>query len=95
MLASASIGVGAAAVQEIMPANMRSTASAIYLFSQNLVGLGLGPVSVGALNDYVFQDEMAIGKSLIIVAIFSLGGASLFYYFALENRRREAKAMRT
>jgi MFS family permease len=88
VLLSASIGVGAAAVQELVPANMRSTASAIYLFSQNLVGLGLGPVSVGFLNDYIFQDPMAIGKSLIWVSIFSLVGASSFYYLALRNIRK-------
>lgn len=89
ILLSASIGVGAAAVQEITPANMRSTASAIYLFSQNLVGLGLGPVSVGVLNDYIFEDPMAVGKSLILVAVFSLLGASTFYYLALRNFKKE------
>jgi MFS family permease len=91
IISSASIGVGAAVVQEIMPTNMRSTASAIYLFCQNLVGLGVGPASVGLLNDYVFGSPMAVGKSLMIVPIFSLLGGAFFYYLTLKNYKKEHK----
>ncbi len=87
-LSSASIGTGAAIVQEIMPANMRSTASALYLFAQNFVGLIVGPASIAILNDYVFKDPQAVGKSLMIVPIFSLLSAALFYYLALENAKK-------
>lgn len=42
-----------AAIQSLVPASMRATATAIiYLFS-NLIGLGLGPLAVGALSDFL------------------------------------------
>ena len=37
--------------QSIVPPHMRATTSAILLFIINLIGLGLGPLFVGALSD--------------------------------------------
>lgn len=42
-----------ATAQSIVPPNMRAVASAIILFVINLVGLGLGPLAVGALSDFL------------------------------------------
>ena len=39
------------AVQQLVPAHMRATASASFLLINNLVGLGLGSWAVGALSD--------------------------------------------
>lgn len=39
--------------QSIVPPQMRATTAAILLFIINLIGLGLGPVAVGALSDAV------------------------------------------
>jgi hypothetical protein len=38
-------------VQHIVPPNMRVTASAIFLFIINLIGIGLGTPLIGALSD--------------------------------------------
>ncbi len=40
-----------ATVQNIVPVHMRATAASIFLFIANLVGLGLGPLAVGAVSD--------------------------------------------
>jgi MFS family permease len=40
-----------ATVQSVVPPHMRSTGSALLMFIQNLVGLGLGPLAVGLLSD--------------------------------------------
>ena len=40
-----------AAVQHLVPAHMRATASASFLLINNLIGLGLGTVVLGALSD--------------------------------------------
>jgi MFS family permease len=40
-----------ATVQSVAPAHMRATAASIFLFIVNLVGLGLGPIAVGAVSD--------------------------------------------
>lgn len=60
-------GVAPAAIQEMMPNEMRGQASAIYLFVVNLVGLGLGPTAVAMMTDYVFRNDQAVNYSLLIV----------------------------
>lgn len=61
-------GVAPAALQELMPANMRGQATAIYLFVVNLIGLGLGPTAVALITDQVFGNDNAVGWSILIVA---------------------------
>ena len=89
------LGAGAAAVQEIMPNQMRALASAIYFFILNFIALGFGPTLVALLTDYVFKDEKMVGSSLVIVGLLS-GVLALFcFYFgckpyarSLENLKR-------
>jgi hypothetical protein len=45
------LGPVIAAVQHLAPARMRTTASALFLFINNLIGLGLGSLAIGALSD--------------------------------------------
>jgi MFS family permease len=79
-LASAPFGVSAAAIQQMMPNSMRGQASAIYLFTINLIGLGLGPSAVAAATDFVFEDDQAVRYSLVSVATFAhLGSATLLW----------------
>ena len=49
-------GMAPASIQEMMPNRMRGQASAIYLFVNNLIGLGVGPVALGWMTDYVFTE---------------------------------------
>jgi len=39
------------AVQHLAPANMRATASALFLFINNLIGIGLGSTLIGVVSD--------------------------------------------
>jgi predicted MFS family arabinose efflux permease len=45
------LGPVTSAIQHLVPPHMRSTASAIFLFVNNLIGLGIGTVALGALSD--------------------------------------------
>jgi MFS family permease len=45
------VGPGLAATQSMVPPRMRATAVALFLFILNMIGLGLGPVTVGLLSD--------------------------------------------
>jgi MFS family permease len=77
-------------VQGLAPLRMRTTASAILLFIVNMVGLGLGPLTIGLLNDYVFAGygTEAIRYSMLVVGI--LGGmASLLFWQASKTLREE------
>jgi MFS family permease len=60
-------GVSAAAIQEVVPQNMRAQASSIYLFILNLIGLGCGPTAIAAVTDFVFHDDSAVGWSILLV----------------------------
>jgi MFS family permease len=60
-------GVSAAAIQEVVPQNMRAQASSIYLFILNLIGLGCGPTAIALATDFIFHDDNAVGSSIMLV----------------------------
>lgn len=62
-------GTAIQVVQEAVPNRLRGQASAIYYLSTSIVGLTLGPLSVGLLTDYVYEDPLRIGSALALVAI--------------------------
>ncbi len=66
-------GAATAAIQEIMPNQVRATASSILLFIINLVGMGAGPLLVAQFTDSVFKDESMIRYSLMM--LFLVGGS--------------------
>lgn len=86
-LASAPFGVAPAAIQQIMPNEMRGQASAIYLFVVNLIGLGIGPTAVAMTTDYVFRDDNAVNYSLLIVATIAHIASTLLLWAGLKPFR--------
>lgn len=81
-------GAAPAAMQEVMPSQMRGIGSAIYLFIVNLIGIGLGPTSVAIFTDYVFQEESMIRYSMLTVNICSGLLAFLFFTMGLKYYRQ-------
>ncbi len=67
VLAAAPFGIAPAAIQQMMPANMRGQASAVYLFILNLIGLGLGPTAVAWCTQYLFRRDDALRYSMLLV----------------------------
>jgi MFS family permease len=67
-----------AIVQSIAPARSRATASAVLLFSMNLIGLGLGPWLAGALSDAFAPSSgsNSVRTALAIVSAAYLWGAA-------------------
>lgn len=65
--ASMPFGVAPAAIQEIMPNQMRGQASALYLFIVNIIGLAVGPYLLAYMSDKVFGQEN-LHQSLFWVA---------------------------
>jgi len=84
---SMSHGVGPAALIAITPNQLRGQVSAIYLFTLNMIGLSLGPLSVGLLTDYVFADPLLVGYSLALVVSVSSLGAAFFLWLGLGAYR--------
>lgn len=88
-LASAPFGVAPAAIQQIMPNEMRGQASAVYLFVVNLIGLGLGPTAVALTTDYVFQKEPVMVKySLLIVGTLAHIVSAILLWYGLKPFNR-------
>ena len=82
------LGPTISAVQHLVPPNMRALASAIFLFINNLIGLGLGTLIIGALSDALTARFGAESLRYAILAGtgFYLLSATLF---ALSSRRLE------
>ncbi len=59
---------GSTGVQELAPARMRGTASAVYLFVFNGLGLSLGPTVFALLTDRAFGDEALLWRALAVGA---------------------------
>jgi MFS family permease len=77
---AAPFGIAPAAIQQMMPASMRGQASAVYLFSVNIIGLGVGPTAVAFFTQHVFGRDSAVQYSLAIVTSASCAlGAMLLY----------------
>lgn len=58
------VGVGPALVQVLVPPLLRGRVSALYVLVVNLVGLGVGPVAIGALSDRLFQGAGGIAHAV-------------------------------
>jgi len=86
--ASMNWGVAPAAVQEVVPAQMRGQASALYLFILNMIGLGLGPFILSLFTDFIFQDDNKIHYSLLTAGILANGIAVVCLLKCLPHFRR-------
>jgi MFS family permease len=53
-----------ASLQAIAPNQLRGQLSAIFGFIANIVGVASGPTLVALLTDYLYRDELAVGRSL-------------------------------
>lgn len=83
-----------ATAQNLARPELRATASALLLFILNLVGLGLGPLVVGALNDALAPrfGAGAIRWSLLAV-VLSGGIAALFYWRGSRELAADLRAV--
>jgi len=69
------------AVQHLVPAPVRATASASFLLINNLIGLGLGALTIGKLSDLLkpaFGDEALRMGMLAALACYLVAGLLMF-----------------
>jgi len=84
---ASNIGISAAAIQELLPNQVRAFASSIFLFVLNLVALGAGPTLVASCTDFIFKDEGALKYSLAIL-LFIGGSFSITGFMAAIKKYR-------
>ncbi|MFZ5616926.1 MAG: spinster family MFS transporter [Pseudomonadota bacterium] len=78
------LGPVISAFQHLVPPNMRATASAVFLFINNLIGIGLGNLAIGALSDAMtakFGDE-SLRYAILSGTGFYVLAAALFFVTA-------------
>ena len=83
------LGPVLSAIQHVVPPNMRATASAIFLFINNLIGIGAGTVALGIISDNLearFGDD-SLRYAILAGTGFYLVAAVLF----LASAKRLAK----
>ena len=84
------LGPVTTAVQHLVPRPMRSTASASFLLINNLIGLGVGPVLIGAMSGLFtarFGAEALRYAAVSVVGFYLL--AALVMLFAIKRLRTD------
>lgn len=80
-------GLIISSLQAIAPNELRGQAVAFYLIAVSFLAYTFAPSLTPALSDFVFQDEMALGKSISILAAINYGVAAVCLGFGLKHYR--------
>ena len=75
------LGPVISAIQHLVRPDMRATASAVFLFINNLIGIGVGTWAIGALSDglQIRFGEESLRYSILAGTGFYVLAATLFY----------------
>jgi len=88
----APFGLAPVAIQAMAPNQMRGLISALYLFTINILGLGLGPTSVALVTDFIFADEARVGWSIALVIGVEVPLAILLFVIGMKAYRKAARS---
>ncbi len=88
ILASLFFGPSFAMTQALAPLRMRAVATSILLFIQTIIGLGLGPFTVGLISDQLAPTHGArsLAYGLVVVGLLNLWAAGHYYWGARRLR---------
>jgi MFS family permease len=81
MLQSIYLGPSISVAHSLVPASMRALTSAILFFVLNLIGLGFGPLAVGALSD-LLAPQLGVESlrwAMSIILVVSVASSWLFF----------------
>ncbi len=84
------LGPVVTAITKLVPAEMRATAAAMFLFINNLIGLGLGSTVIGAISDSLtsrYGDEALRYSAMATTTLYAL--AALLMLLAARRLARD------
>src|SRR3546814_7601218 len=87
MFATVPMGVGIAALQHVLPGEIRGTVSAIFFFSVSAIGM-VGPTLIAAISDSFFRDDSGIARATALVVPASLAIGALLWALSVPAYRR-------
>jgi MFS family permease len=83
LLSGLALGPAYGVIQSLVQPTTRATATAVLLFVSNLIGLGLGPLSLGLFSDFLAGQGLSSGEALrmalLIFGLLALPCAALFW----------------
>jgi len=85
--ASISMAVAPAALQVVVPNQMRAQISATWMLVLNLITAFLGPTAIGFISAIVFADDMQLGSAIALVNCVSVPLAALALWTGLKPFR--------
>jgi MFS family permease len=92
-----SIGISGAsqnaALQIVTPNQMRGQVTALYLFTYNVIGFGLGPFVAGVLTDHVFYQQGGLRYSLLSMAAVLSPLALAMVWLGIKPYIREVRRL--
>lgn len=96
-LTAAYLGAVLAVSHNLVGLRMRALTSAILFFAINLIGMGLGPTSVGMLSDHLSRSgvEGPLGKAMLTVGVIAAVWACVHYVIAARSVREDIAKLST
>jgi predicted MFS family arabinose efflux permease len=93
VLMHAWLGPTYATVQSLVGARRRALAAGVNLLVVNVLALGLGPLLVGALSDFISAQlaDQALRYSILVLCVISYGWAGIHFYLAGRALGRELR----
>lgn len=84
------LGPVVTAITKLVPPEMRATASALFLFINNLIGLGLGSPVIGEISDAltpIYGDEALRYSAMLTTMVYA--GAAILMLLAARRLDRD------
>ncbi|MEX2495625.1 MAG: MFS transporter [Woeseia sp.] len=75
------------AMLRVTPNQLRGQTYALFLMAMTMAGSTFGPTLVAVITDFVFQDEMMIGYSMLIVSLGTAFFSNFFFYKCMSAFR--------
>jgi hypothetical protein len=80
-------GLIMATLQSVAPNELRGQMVAVYLIAVNFLSYTFAPSLPALLSDYVFGSELALGKSISLLAVFNYSIAVICLALCLKHYR--------
>lgn len=85
--ASFPVATSATAIQIMSPNSIRAQITALFFLIMNLIGLIGGATLVAVCTDYLFQEDKAVGASMVLIASISALIGAIFLLKGLHRYR--------
>jgi len=79
------VAIPQAAMQIIVPNQIRAQSTAMYHFVMNAIGASSGPLLVAAISEAVLQDEGALDAAIVLVGVVTLPLAAWIFHRSLKD----------